>query len=198
MKQFLLLTAYLVTTLTSFGQQGNVFHHSKQDRLHQRDNERSIIPSKQGNNLLAPSDLGSPPAVNWVKQFGGDGADIGQDIVTDASGNSYVTGYFSGPVSFGGTTLTSVGYTDAFVAKFNNTGSLLWIKQLSCNSYEMVKGFGIALDNAGHVFVTGFFNGVILHAGTVTLSKTGNEDLFIVKISPEGNISMGAHYGVPG
>jgi hypothetical protein len=40
------------------------------------------------------------------------------DVVTDASGNIIITGYFEGTVNFGGSTLMSEGQEDIFIAKF--------------------------------------------------------------------------------
>ncbi|MEO5947544.1 MAG: SBBP repeat-containing protein, partial [Chitinophagaceae bacterium] len=36
----------------------------------------------------------------WVKQMGGTGADRGQSVAVDASGNVYTSGIFSGAVDF--------------------------------------------------------------------------------------------------
>src|SRR5262245_45516868 len=51
------------------------------------------------------------------KPFGGAGAESGQAMITDAAGNVYVTGFFNGPVNFGGGVLTPVGGNDVFLLK---------------------------------------------------------------------------------
>jgi len=57
----------------------------------------------------------------WAEQAGGgiDG-DGGFSIAVDGSGNSFVTGGFGGSATFGGTTLTSAGQVDIFIAKIEN------------------------------------------------------------------------------
>ena len=59
----------------------------------------------------------------WLEQFGTEGHEKAYGVVTDA-GAVYVTGLTGGTLP-GETTL---GGTDAFVAKFDTAGSLLWMK----------------------------------------------------------------------
>ena len=59
-------------------------------------------------------------------QAGGSAKDLGSDIVVDASGTSFLTGYFQGSAAFGGTTLTSAGSEDVFVAAVSRDGSWQW------------------------------------------------------------------------
>jgi len=63
----------------------------------------------------------------WAKRAGGTGVDLGRGIGVDGSGNSYVTGRFRDPATFGPgetneTTLTSAGIFDIFVAKYVGSG----------------------------------------------------------------------------
>ena len=81
---------------------------------------------------------------------------LGFGIVTDASGNAYVTGYTgssdfptSAPVQ-----ATFGGLYDAFVTKLNATGSaLLYSTYLGGSDND--QGYGIALDASGNAYVTG-------------------------------------------
>jgi PKD repeat protein len=60
----------------------------------------------------------STGAPGWVRQLGGPGAtDLAQDIAVGASGYPSVVGYFNGSGDFNGTTLTSAGLADGFVAR---------------------------------------------------------------------------------
>jgi hypothetical protein len=99
--------------------------------------------------------------LNWVKQAGGaDGGAGGSGIAVDSAGNSYVTGEFWGTVTFGAgaaneTTLTSVGDTDLFVAKYSSSGELTWVKQ--AGGVYAANSNAIAVDSAGNSYVTGNF-----------------------------------------
>jgi hypothetical protein len=101
--------------------------------------------------------------LEWAKQAGGSGWAVGYGIAVDGSGDSYVTGGFSGSATFGAgeaneTTLNSSGgeYEWIFVAKYNSSGDLLWAKQASGWGW----GYGIAVDGSGDSYVTGGFYGV--------------------------------------
>src|SRR5437762_2530439 len=81
--------------------------------------------------LLACSARGQIISFEWVQQQGGStGSATTTCIVTDQNGSCYFGGSFSGIVNFGGTTLSSTGTNDAFVARFSAGGILLWAKQL--------------------------------------------------------------------
>ncbi|MDY0112281.1 MAG: SBBP repeat-containing protein, partial [Candidatus Syntrophosphaera sp.] len=84
----------------------------------------------------------------WATKAGGNDRDYGYDIATDFSGNSYVTGYFNGTASFGGTTLTSSGQEDIFVAKLDSSGNWLWAKKAGGTCSE--SGLSIATDSSGN------------------------------------------------
>ena len=53
----------------------------------------------------------------------------GLGVAVDPSGNSFVVGALSGSVDFGITNHTSAGFSDMFVARFNSSGSLVWLQR---------------------------------------------------------------------
>jgi len=121
----------------------------------------------------------------WVKQAGGTSGDDGHNITVDDNGNSYVTGYYySGIATFGTTTLTSSGYEDIFVAKLDSNGNWLWAKQAGGTGHDY--GLSIAVDANGNSYVTGYFDGSATF-GTTTLISSGEDDIFVAKIDPNGN-----------
>ncbi|HEY4800027.1 MAG TPA: hypothetical protein VII99_13185, partial [Bacteroidia bacterium] len=66
----------------------------------------------------------------WAIQAGTVSYDGGESICIDTMGNSYITGAFhNGIASFGTcTTLSAAGWSDIFVAKYDNNGNCIWAK----------------------------------------------------------------------
>lgn len=99
--------------------------------------------------------------INWIKQIGGNQFDYIKGMTTDASGNIYVVGGFSGTINFGGSQATALG-SDIWFGKYTSSGSLVWAHSVGGGDDDF--GMDIALDNSGNVYITGYFNsGRTLH-----------------------------------
>ncbi len=119
--------------------------------------------------------------------------DEGISITTDAGGNVYTTGLFSGTTDFdpgaGTAYLTSAGYSDIFIQKLDCAGNFLWAKRMGGSSYDL--GYSITTDAGGNVYTTGLFELTVDFdpgAGTTNLTSVGNEDIFIQKLDSAGNL----------
>ena len=89
--------------------------------------------------------------------LGGMGMDEAWGVTVDSGGNAYVTGSTLSPdfpTTSGAFNTTTRGGRDAFVAKLNATGSGLEFSTYLGGSRRDL-GYGIAVDPAGNVFVTG-------------------------------------------
>ncbi len=124
----------------------------------------------------------------WAKGFGGgSNADEGQDILTDAVGNVYTTGYFYGTVDFdpgvGVANISGGGNTDAFVSKLDSSGNYVWAKGFAGPSLD--EGYGLALDSSKNVYATGSFYSTVDFdpgVGVANLTSVGSADIYIVKL----------------
>lgn len=118
---------------------------------------------------------------------GNSGKDEGLAISVDGSGNSYVTGYFSGTVTFGITTLTSAGSYDIFIIKYDPSGNIVWAKSAGGNNTDY--GYGISIDGSGNSYVSGaFFSGSSANFSGTTLAGAGSFDIFIAKYNSAGTL----------
>jgi hypothetical protein len=100
-----------------------------------------------------------------------------------------VTGAFSTTASFSQKTLTSVGGTDIFLAKYDQTGKLLWLIQAGGSGDD--QGFDIAFDNLDNVYTTGQFSDSATFHGTSGKAKTvtgAGEAIYLAKYTSTGKI----------
>jgi hypothetical protein len=126
--------------------------------------------------------------VQWAKKGGGTGVEEGLSVAVDAVGDCYITGYFTGTVTFGSTNLTSSNGKDIFMAKYNGSnGNLVWAKKIGVTGDA--EGAGIALDSAGAIYLTGYFRNTATFKPTpnsITLTAAGGLDAFVAKFNTSG------------
>lgn len=133
---------------------------------------------------------------NWAKALTNDrvlgGAVLGQGIKLDASGNTYVAGYFYNTADFdpgtGTANLTSAGGNDIFLAKYDASGNFVFAKSMGGTNNDYSKS--IAIDGTGNVYLTGYFSGTAdfdPSASTQNITSAANEDIFLAKYDASGN-----------
>src|ERR1019366_5920743 len=123
----------------------------------------------------------------WAKSVGGTNNDEGYAVSADASGNVFVTGWFSSPtLNFGYTTLNSYGNSSIFIAKYDANGNMLWAKNAGGGGQEA--GLSINADANGNVFISGYSTSSFITFGSITLNNSGNSNpVFIAKYDANGN-----------
>ena len=137
----------------------------------------------------------------WAKRMGGSSFDDGRSITVDRYNNVYTTGYFSLTVDFdpgvGVQNLNSAGGADIFVQKLDSAGNFLWAKPIGGTARDF--GNAIAVDTLANVYISGQFQATIDFdpgSGTRTLSSpSGNDDIFILKLNPEGDFAWAERMG---
>lgn len=128
--------------------------------------------------------------VLWAKSAGGTFWDSPSSVSADANGNVFVTGSFGSLATFGSTTLTSTngGTDDIFLAKYDATGNVLWVK--SAGGIYADYGSSVSTDANGNVFLTGSFQSptIIFGSTTINYTNTGNYNVFLAKYDANGNV----------
>ena len=99
----------------------------------------------------------------WEKQFGGIGDDRSTKKVIDNNGDLLVTGTFMNTVDFdfgsGSTELTSNGWWDVFLAKYDTTGNLIWV--VSFGSVNFDYSDIVTVDENNNIYLGGNYGGVM-------------------------------------
>jgi hypothetical protein len=130
----------------------------------------------------------------WQKGFGSshsteDSSDEGLAVAFDSQENVIVAGYFKNDMVIDGLFLEHDGEHDAFVAKFNPSGTLMWAKRFGYGGGQ--DAFGLAVSNApglvDFIYVVGGFEGAINFGGPDLVSTNGSYDAFLAVLTPDGN-----------
>ncbi len=149
--------------------------------------------SESGSNDMFLAKYNKNGNLGWIRRAGGTQSDIGYGVSVDDS-LVYVTGSFSNtanfntPSSFGTNELVSAGVEDVFLAKYNSSGILKWLRR-SGGSGEDV-GQAVATGN-GFIFCAGYFTGTSNFntpsaSGSNELISAGGTDSFIAKYAANG------------
>lgn len=110
-------------------------------------------------------------------------------MITDNTGNLYISGAYNGTQVFGSDTLSSLGYSDLYLAKCDPSGSFLWARSAGGVTNGEYPG-SMILDNTGNIYLTGEFYSDTIHFDSVSIANEGNSDsdFFIVKYNSVGNV----------
>jgi len=134
------------------------------------------IPSFHLVNLNIPIKLSSTTTYSygseWNITWDGNNDDKAEGIIINSSGDIYITGY---------TNISGRDY-DAFIAKYDSSGNQEWIKFWDNNSDD--KGYDIALDESGNIYITGYTTGL-----------GADENAFIAKYDSNGNSLLNVSWG---
>lgn len=124
--------------------------------------------------------------VLWAKGAGGGSNDEPYSIKTDASGNIYVGGYFNQNAIFGTITLSTAGIADAFLAKYDSEGNILWAKSAGGNGDDRTTA--LSVDNSGNCYISGYFTNDSISFGTIVLPDAPGTNSFVAKYDSSGNV----------
>ena len=132
--------------------------------------------------------------VLWAKSGGGANQEWSTCVTTDPFGNVLMAGpYNSDTLFFDGSYILNpfsfMGYEEMFIIKFDSSGILSWIKQITGNNY-FNELYGLSADAFGNFFVIGTSTGdtVIFDSITATNPAAGYYDMVLAKYNPAGNV----------
>ena len=127
----------------------------------------------------------------------------GKKIAVDSKGNIYFIGSYRGTINYGDKVLENekIEYnentyeeTSYFLARLNNDGSQAWAIDLGvAEDHSHVSQ--IALDSNDNLYVGGVFRYDDFKFGSTTLSTTGGNDIFVVKLNNNGVVQWAVTAG---
>lgn len=109
----------------------------------------------------------------WTRQFGTGSSDEAFGVSVDTGGNAYVTGYTYG--NLGG---TNAGTRDAFLTKYDASGTWQWNAQLGTSTHD--EAYGVSVDADGNAYITGWT------VGNLDGPNAGGSDAFLAKYDSGG------------
>jgi hypothetical protein len=121
----------------------------------------------------------------WMRQFGTSALDVALDVSADRLGNVYAAGVTNGELGapYAG------GDWDAHIAKFDDQGNRLWVRQIGTAGVDFASG--VSADRLGNVYAVGFTS------GSLGGPNAGGTDTFLCKYDQDGNLLWLRQLGTP-
>ena len=135
----------------------------------------SLAGANQGYNDAWVAKYDSGGTLVWKRQLGTSDVDQSNGVATDSKGNVYISGY-----TYGSLAGANQGYNDAWVAKYDSGGTLVWKRQLGTSTYDYSSG--VATDSKGNVYISGYTYGSLAGA------NQGNSDAWVAKYDSGGTL----------
>lgn len=129
--------------------------------------------------------------------YGGNGYEYeyGISVTADSKNNIVITGTTQStnlPVSNGMTPYAG-GFFDAFIAKFDNTGQIIWSTYLGGTKNDLSNS--IAIDASNNLFIGGGTNGSGFPADAGSIFTGGQSDAFIASFDENGVKRFAKYFG---
>ncbi|WP_198172496.1 SBBP repeat-containing protein [Hymenobacter ginkgonis] len=154
------------------------------------DTGEGIAVDAAGNVLISGSWATSPFVAKftsagvpqWVTQVAGKG--YAYRVALAADGTAYAAGTVLGTASFGATSVTSVGYAGAFVARLDASGQWQWVRAVGGSGASSI--LGLAVDNQDRLLVGGNFETQAVFGSQTLTTATGVRAAFVAQLTSQG------------
>ena len=139
--------------------------------------------------LLLASFHGNAQTFSWIKEAGDNNRfSWAQSVAIDHHHNEIVSGFQNDSTHFGGTILPFYGNFDAYIAKYDSSGNLLWANDIGGTDAD--KAYNAVVDDSDNIYVVGGFMSDHLRfsaTDSLALTAAGNENFFLAKYDKNGN-----------
>jgi|CZKP01.1.fsa_nt_gi hypothetical protein len=154
-----------------------------------------LVKFDKDGNALWKRNAGSGP---------GSFPERGYGVRFDLLGNIITCGSFFATTTWEGggnpdITYTAMGNLDGFIAKYDSSGKLLWVKPQA--SVSQIYTYKVAIDNRNNIIGCGYFGSntsdSIAYFDTISIKSNAARDGFIAKYDPNGNAIWAKNFGGP-
>jgi Ca2+-binding RTX toxin-like protein len=145
---------------------------------------------------LAAAQEPAPSQLAYSTYFGGtDAEEMGAEVEIDPAGNVYLTG---------GTVSRDYPFTDVAPDERDPDFTIAPVTKLGPGGHVEYSTFvqgasfaqGLAVDAGGNAYVTGYtYRGLVTTPGAVDETQNGEDDAFVTKLDPEGNVVWTTYLG---
>ena len=137
--------------------------------------------------------------LNWHKHIYSEGRDYVMGVTSDSKGNIYTIGFYSdSEVNIDGTLLPYAERMDSYIAKFSESGELLWTTSLTgIGLFDRVEE--IVVDENDDIYVISIMQGEfnIGSEEIITVPAGNAQDFILMKFTSEGVLLFSKEFGGP-
>ena len=122
----------------------------------------------------------------WTRQLGTSGDDSSNGVATDVNGDIYISGSTESSLDSNPNAVSA----DAWLAKYDTQGNLLWTRQLGTSSNDYASSNGVATDVNGDIYIYGNTTGTL---DANPNARPGGSlfainDVWVAKYDTQGNL----------
>lgn len=141
--------------------------------------------------------------IDWINSIGGTGPDAGAGIVVKTNDNFLITGRFRNIMDVdpdgSNFSLSSNGGNSVFLLEYDDQGD--FVNGFSFDSNSDMESYDIELDDNENIYLTGYFKATVdfdLKTGVTDISSNGEQDCYIVKLTPTKDLVWIKSFGGTG
>ncbi len=152
--------------------------------------------SENDVHLFVSDNIGT---ISWLRRIRGSGDEFSYAVLKDDEGNVYVSGYYNSDTLYIDSTdsesiihIGNHGGFDLFVAKYNSTGDLFWLRTAGGKYEEKTFKMEFIDDK---IFISGYFADTLFWGGIQLSSEgPGDIDMFTGALDKDGNFREANQY----
>ena len=135
--------------------------------------------------------------VEWTRSIGGSRSDYINSVASTSDGGYIVGGYFESSIQVGDYTLTSNGFSDGMIIKYDGKGAVEWARSVRGSSSNYINS--VAETSDGGYIAGGYFTSRSIQVGDYTLwnnsSSTSYSDGMTIKYDANGEVEWATSIG---